>query len=1499
VSGAGPAPAPLPATASLLTVAVPTITPDASLDPAAPRPHPDALPPDTWHWAPGGGMRFPLAQETLSAGLFARGACTGPCAGSRGGAKTQADTQADAASPRHHMDRAAAARQAVLLYARAAALNAGSGSADAACALARMSEVGWDGRRDIVTIRHAEVASGSGGRDAAEAADAALSGRFAGERAAGGDGAGGALDDAEDEESPVVPVDYLDYDPDESPWVTQALDDDDEDDDDDDEDDEVGEEADDNTGAASAADSSAAAAEETQQPVQAGGEGGEAWAQAQHAAAKRAARRRLQRGASTHAAAPPAAPAGAESGAAHTGKRQAAAAAASERRRRKGGAKGGSKGGAGRTRRSRRLRSPLRALVRPVTRWMRRVWRTLPLPRFKRHAEAGVRKAGAAVRAAASAVEAVWPERLTLWARALTGGADSGAGSSTGGGGSGRVDTQKEEEEEDDDTSQSFGTPLTSDSVLDMDDAAHVQCCFERPQDEARFRQYLPAPGRGGWVVEPNMGRSVRLFSAAAAMGNATAQFTVGVLYSQGLFGFPVDERRAVTHLFFAHQAGSTEASAALGERYSGSITAGGVAQDVAFRKCAASASYLQVTARAAIRQLEDSHGLLGWAPPLHRERLSPDAVDALKVELTRAGASLAHATALDLEGGVIPLDRASQLEQQWHEAARARQSNTAPDAATAAASTEEDRNTGQDWKRRVRELLTALRRVTGHAGTEGADGNPFAPSSPTAAGGDEAGGDPTGEAEVRSSKTGAQAPPPPPSAFRRLDSAMLGYYHNAADHGEQEAHVALGHLYLLGTREITRDAQLSSEHFHRAAAQGDLISLTALGSMYLHGIGVPSDYALALEFLKDPLAAGIPAAVNAVGYMHRHGLGMPRNDAKAFEHFTRAANTGYQEAAYNRALMLFDGTASRAGQRDFRGAMAVWADLATKGHLRSLYKTGVLFLSGVGGQRDCVQAVRAFRGVLTRLPVTAAAEDAWALLARANPAAALLEFAKAAELGFEVAQWNAAYLLHHATELVPEAVRLHARAKKVYSQSLHSVMRQATSAAGADAAQSAAETTTPQATAAFTQQPTATRGAGTEEGTWSLAESTRQAAALARATWHVLINATVSALEQAHSWVGLTGAPPTPAGLYKRALRLYLAAAAQGNGHADLAIGNAFYHGHANRYPNPTAASERFLSACNHRVAEACFSLAYLHEHGLGVARDRVLAKRYYDQALDASMMSSRVATAHLPIRLALLRVTAADRWHAFRTETLLPMAARLPLRGLDSEIAAATTDERLGPRVHALVRAVARGLHYLGLRRAAREVAVFVDDPSILQFTPAEERMSLQTLLIENSLSLIESARRQVSTLFASVQSAAARSGSGAASTSGTGKGGAANAKNRASPIKGKAAADSEKRRAKLTAAIERAEKARAKRKRRGGSVFGALAAFWQSLLDQLALTLEWADASIRPYVAEAVEFAQAPAWVEEAALNDPLFVSLVATLIPITLLRSLISFGRRRGQ
>ncbi|OMP10128.1 Sel1-like protein [Corchorus olitorius] len=98
----------------------------------------------------------------------------------------------------------------------------------------------------------------------------------------------------------------------------------------------------------------------------------------------------------------------------------------------------------------------------------------------------------------------------------------------------------------------------------------------------------------------------------------------------------------------------------------------------------------------------------------------------------------------------------------------------------------------------------------------------------------------------------------------------------------------------------------------------------------------------------------------------------------------------------------------------------------------------------------------------------------------------------------------------------------------------------------------------------------------------------------------------------------------------HQRAHSLWWQASEQGNEHAALLIGDAYYYGRGTVRDYERAA-EAYIHAKSQSNAQAMFNLGYMHEHGQGLPFDLHLAKRYYDQALEID------PAARLPVALAL----------------------------------------------------------------------------------------------------------------------------------------------------------------------------------------------------------------------------------------------------------------------
>lgn len=114
-------------------------------------------------------------------------------------------------------------------------------------------------------------------------------------------------------------------------------------------------------------------------------------------------------------------------------------------------------------------------------------------------------------------------------------------------------------------------------------------------------------------------------------------------------------------------------------------------------------------------------------------------------------------------------------------------------------------------------------------------------------------------------------------------------------------------------------------------------------------------------------------------------------------------------------------------------------------------------------------------------------------------------------------------------------------------------------------------------------------------------------------------------------------------------AARMLRLSVGQGNTHALLPLGDAYWYGRGVAR-NWKKSARAYTEAGKNNVPQALFNLGYMHEYGLGVPQDFHLAKRYYDRCMEGSQSS------YLPTYIAL-------KWLGFHSYSL-SISSTLPTR-------------------------------------------------------------------------------------------------------------------------------------------------------------------------------------------------------------------------------------------
>ncbi|CAI8583571.1 unnamed protein product [Vicia faba] len=360
------------------------------------------------------------------------------------------------------------------------------------------------------------------------------------------------------------------------------------------------------------------------------------------------------------------------------------------------------------------------------------------------------------------------------------------------------------------------------------------------------------------------------------------------------------------------------------------------------------------------------------------------------------------------------------------------------------------------------------------------------------------------------------------------------------AQKGNAAAMYKVGLFYYFGLRGLRRDHSKALSWFLKAVEKGEPRSMELLGEIYARGAGVERNYTKAFEWLTLASKHHLYSAYNGIGYLYVKGYGVDsKNYTKAKEYFEKAAENDEVGGHYNLGVMFLKGIGVK---RDVRLACKYFIVAANNGQPKAFYQLAKIFHLGVGFKKNVPLATALYKLVAERGPWSSLSR--WALEAylKGDVGKAYMLYSRMAEMGYEVAQSNAAWILDKYGER-----------------------------------------------------------------SMCMGES------------------------------GLC----TDAERHQRAHSLWWQASEQGNEHAALLIGDAYYYGRGTVRDYDRAA-EAYMHAKSQSNAQAMFNLGYMHEHGQGLPLDLHLAKRYYDEALVHD------PAAKLPVTLALtslwVRMNHAD---------------------------------------------------------------------------------------------------------------------------------------------------------------------------------------------------------------------------------------------------------------
>ncbi|XP_046402647.1 protein sel-1 homolog 1 [Ischnura elegans] len=242
------------------------------------------------------------------------------------------------------------------------------------------------------------------------------------------------------------------------------------------------------------------------------------------------------------------------------------------------------------------------------------------------------------------------------------------------------------------------------------------------------------------------------------------------------------------------------------------------------------------------------------------------------------------------------------------------------------------------------------------------------------------------------------------------LENDLVEYYQLLAQNGDVPAQVAVGQLHYQGGRGVQQDHQRALDYFLLAANAGNPVAMAFLGKIYLEGSDiVKQDNETAYKYFKKAADLGNPVGQSGLGLMYLYGKGVEKDYGKALQYFSLAADQGWVDGQLQLGNMYFSGLGVR---RDYKLANKYFSLASQSGHVLAYYNLAQMHASGTGMMRSCPTAVEFFKNVAERGKWGEKLMEAHHHYRDGRPDEAFLTYALLAELGYEVAQSNAAFIL-------------------------------------------------------------------------------------------------------------------------------------------------------------------------------------------------------------------------------------------------------------------------------------------------------------------------------------------------------------------------------------------------------------------------------------------------------------------------------------------------------
>ncbi|XP_066444613.1 protein sel-1 homolog 3-like [Eleutherodactylus coqui] len=231
------------------------------------------------------------------------------------------------------------------------------------------------------------------------------------------------------------------------------------------------------------------------------------------------------------------------------------------------------------------------------------------------------------------------------------------------------------------------------------------------------------------------------------------------------------------------------------------------------------------------------------------------------------------------------------------------------------------------------------------------------------------------------------------------------------ARQGVSSAQQAVSRMLFWGQQGITPNPEAAAKIYQKGAMQmKDPVMMYDYGIVLLRGQGVKQDIQKALEFLRKAADMDFVPALNSLGWYYEHHK---KDYKKAVELWERADKLGNADAPFNLGILNDNGLIP-GKPKNHSAAYYYYLRSARRGHIDAAAHVSSFWIEGLPGvvDRQPYDAVmwtkwageqNGYLGAKLRKALDSYLQNAWPV--------ALLHYFEAAEAGFEVAQFNAAFI--------------------------------------------------------------------------------------------------------------------------------------------------------------------------------------------------------------------------------------------------------------------------------------------------------------------------------------------------------------------------------------------------------------------------------------------------------------------------------------------------------